>query len=456
MRQAGTATVDDIHPASPTDRLSRDLQPEVLRQSVPVELASAVLGMSPAFIARALGRPGTRPATMTIEQILDLLDVDGYQETFIRRSQVPGYLISVCAAEADEATDLAHLESRRWRVEQGNARDLLRNIAPSTVQCVVTSSPYWGMRIYDNTRPIRWADEEQCPYGFEQTPEGFIRHTVELLWLLKPALTKDGSVWWNLMDTYNTRTPIRGNAGERLAAMSASPDSRRGWTEHDACRHSAGHMFLDDGEQCSIPARVAERASRIGYRLKSCITWRKHTSSPEPVRGRVTRQLEYILHLSTSRTPPLFDRAGWQQLPPELGGPHPQLESQERISDVWLLPVAQGKNGHGAEFPVSLPARCIALSTRAGDLVLDPFIGSGTTGVAALRLGRRCLGIDISDTYVKVARERIGRENPGRRTSQLALVPPHAEHATDGVVEAVDEPLGTPSEPAVLAGARSA
>ncbi|MDQ3355924.1 MAG: site-specific DNA-methyltransferase, partial [Actinomycetota bacterium] len=98
--------------------------------------------------------------------------------------------------------------------------------------------------MYENERSVVWADGESCPYGFEQTPEGFIRHTVELLFLMKPAVAANGSVWWNIMDTYNTRTPIRGNARERLHAMSEVPGSRKGWTEHGACRHSAGHMYL--------------------------------------------------------------------------------------------------------------------------------------------------------------------------------------------------------------------
>jgi hypothetical protein len=129
------------------------------------------------------------------------------------------------------------------------------------------------MRVYQNERSVRWADGESCPYGFEQTPEGFIRHTIELLVLLKPAMTETGSVWWNVMDTYNTRTPIRGNARERLDEMSAKPGSRRGWTEHGAVRHSAGHMYLNDTELAPIPSRIAERASRVGYKLKVSAGW---------------------------------------------------------------------------------------------------------------------------------------------------------------------------------------
>jgi DNA modification methylase len=267
------------------------------------------------------------------------------------------------------------------------------------------------MRVYENERNIRWADGESCPYGFEQTPEGFIRHTIELLLLMKPAIAAGGSVWWNIMDTHNTRTPIRGTTGERLHAMGEASGTRKGWTEHSACRHSAGHMYLDDTELSSIPPRIAERASRIGYKFKSFITWRKHAAMPEPAKSRASRQAEYVLHLSIDRTP-LFDKKAWQALEPSLGGPNKEKESAEKITDVWCLPTSTGKNGP-AEFPLALAGRCIALTSREGDLVLDPFVGTGTTAVAAVKLGRRCLGYDISETYIDAAVQRLeaaGRE----------------------------------------------
>ncbi|MCW3046927.1 MAG: putative methyltransferase [Solirubrobacterales bacterium] len=430
MPDRGNTCDNDIRPFSPTDRLDRSLAPEDLEREFDIAMASAVLGMNRAFIARALGRRGAQPRRLTMRQVLDLLDVDGYQETFIRRSQVPRYLLSLPEAGETSGPSIASPAQAEVAVYTGNARELIPRLAPGSVQGVVTSSPYWGMRVYENTRPVKWADGEHCAYGFEQTPEGFIRHTIEILYLLKPAIAADGSVWWNLMDTYNTRTPIRGNGRERLDAMGDAPGSRAGWTEHFSCRHSAGHMFLNDAEQSSIPTRVAERASRIGYRLKSFITWRKHNYAPEPVRSRGTRQAEYVLHLGVGPTPPLFDKDGWRDLDPSIGGPHPELESQERITDVWSLPTSSGKNGHGAEFPLALPGRCIALSSRSGDVILDPFMGSGTTGLAALALGRRCIGFEISARYVKIARRRIDaaqsvtRPAAGRRRpvkDQLAL-----------------------------------
>jgi DNA modification methylase len=125
------------------------------------------------------------------------------------------------------------------------------------------------------------------------------------------------------------------------------------------------------------------------------------------------------LHLAVGDTSPLFNKAAWHDLELELGGPHPTLESPNRVTDVWSLPSSTGKNGHGAEFPLALPGRCIALASAAGDLVLDPFMGSGTTALAAMRLGRRCIGFDISDHYVQLADRRIAEQR--KRQQQAAL-----------------------------------
>jgi DNA modification methylase len=410
--------IGDITPRSPVTRLSRDYSRKDLRSEFDAELVSTVVGMSRAFIVRALDRPGTRPRVFTLAEVLTLLDVDGFQETFIPRSRIPKYLLEYSATPPSQVPALRNSakEVGAATLKVGDARDLLSRLGPASVQCVMTSPPYWGVRVYDNERNIRWADGEFCPYGFEQTPEGFIRHTIELLLLMKPGIAAGGSVWWNIVDTYNTRTPIRGNTRERLHAMGEESGTRKGWTEHSACRYSHGHMYLDDTELSSIPPRIAERASRIGYKFKSFITWRKHTAMPESAKSRVSRQAEYVLHFSIGRTP-FFDKKAWQALEPTLGGPNTRYESAQRITDVWCLPTAAGKDGP-AEFPLALAGRCIALTSREGDLVLDPFVGTGTTALAAVALGRRCIGFDISEKYIDAAAKRL--EAAGRQR-QLTL-----------------------------------
>ena len=205
------------------------------------------------------------------------------------------------------------------------------------------------------------------------------------------------------MDTYNTRTQIRTSASETLNAMRGNDP--RGWHDHECRRYSAGHAYLKDGEQCMIPTQVAARASRIGYYVKSTIAWKKTGSMPETVDTRTTRELEFILHLSRDRAP-RFDKQVFLRIPEALGGRNCRHEA-EKLTDVWHFSTAAGKDGHGAQFPIALPGRCIALTTGPGDRVLDPFVGSGTTSVAAAHLGRKSAGFDVSSNYLRTASARL-------------------------------------------------
>jgi len=392
--------LQDIHPRTPVQVLDR---PAALQECAglefPLDVVCALAGMSTTFAARALGI-STHQSSVPISAVLTLLDQDAFSETFVPRSRIPAYLKSL----VEGAAPPKRLKQKApHEIVVGNAVELIEQVEPGSVQCVVTSTPYWGMRVYDDQFMNAWADGEMCALGSEQTPEAFVRHSVEILYRLKPALRPSASLWWNLMDSYNTRTQIRANASETLNAMKGN-DSR-GWKDHSCRRYSAGHSYLKDGEQCSIPAQVASRASRIGYFVKSTISWKKNGSLPETVGTRVTRELEYILHLSVQRSP-FFMKDAFGKIPAFVGGRNRQYES-EQLTDVWHFSTASGLDGHGAQYPVALPGRCISLSTKEGDLVLDPFVGSGTTSVAALLLGRRSIGFEISSKYIAIAKNRL-------------------------------------------------
>lgn len=391
--------IQDIHPKTSVDSLSKDYSDSELKQEFSDELVSALVGMQPEFVRRVLG---TRKKLVSLADVLALLDQDAYSETFVPRSKIPLFLLTTFVKE-DVDSGIFFDKSERHLLHNGDSRKLIRQLPNNSINCVVTSTPYWGMRLYNNVSETEWADGETCVFGHEQTPEGFIRHSVELLYYLKRAMAKDGSVWWNLMDTYNTRTQIRSNASETLMAMKGK--DTRGWKDYECRRYSAGHSFLLDGEQCLIPSRVAERASRIGYWVKSVICWKKDSSMPETVDSRVTREAENILHLTLQRTP-YFDKEAYRTLPKSLGGRNLKFES-DKVTDVWCLSTASGTDGHGAQFPVALPARCIAFSTREDDVVLDPFVGSGTTSVASAKLHRRSIGFDISQKYLEIAQKRL-------------------------------------------------
>ncbi len=142
----------------------------------------------------------------------------------------------------------------------------------------------------------------------------------------------------------------------------------------------------------------------MGYYIKSTISWCKSASLPEPQKSRVSRNIEYIIHLTKTRAP-FFDKEQFRLLDPKLGGKQP-LEP-DKLSDFWYLPTSSGRDGHGAQFPIELPSRCIALTTKEGDVILDPFIGSGTAAQAALLLNRKYIGFDISQEYIDIARNRL-------------------------------------------------
>ncbi|MFC6088153.1 DNA-methyltransferase [Saccharothrix lopnurensis] len=352
-------------------------------------------------------------STLSVDDVLLLLDQDAFSETFVPRSKVLQYLTT--EPQLPEASEPI-VDPDPYALVHGNVLGRLRRIAHSSVQCVVTSSPYWGMRIYKDSVTVTWADGEECVYGHEQTPDGFIRHTIQILHELGSVLTGNGSIWWNLGDTYNTRTQIRSNAAETLRAMQGK--DTRSWGDYECRRYSAGHVYLKDGEQAMIPSQVAERASRIGYHVKSMISWAKISSTPEPQNSRVSRAVEYVLHLSKTRTPK-FDKSGYLTTKAALGGRN-HVES-EKLSDVWVMQTSSGRGGHGAQFPTALPGRCIVLSTDPGDVVLDPFVGSGSSGVAALKLKRRFIGVDVSQTYLKTA-EKVLNSIPDEALDEVPTV----------------------------------
>ena len=392
----------DIKPRTPIAQLDRSrFGPQ---DSYEPETVAPVVGMSLTFIRKVVGHRGR----LTGEDVLTLLDQDAFHETFVPRSKILGYLKACREAETEDVDEVENPES--WDLRLGNALDLVREVPASSVNCVVTSTPYWGLRIYEDTQVVAWADSEVCAYGHEQTPEGFARHSIQTLLALSRILTDDGSIWWNVMDSFNTRTQIRESAAEALRAMQGM-DSRK-WGDYAARRYSAGHSYLKDGEQCLIPQMIAERASRTGLYVKTAITWAKRSSMPEPQNSRVSRNLEYVLHITKQRTPK-FARQPYHDADPEFGGRNNGWES-EKLSDVWVLSTSSGGNGHGAQFPTALPGRCLALSTEPGDVVLDPFVGSGTSGIAALHHGCSFIGFDTSQTYLAIAKEKLGGVNEGQ------------------------------------------
>lgn len=179
-----------------------------------IATVAPIVGMSESFIRRVIGNKKMLSEAMVVE----LLNQDSFSETFVPRSKVLQYLRRQKNREPSAVLNANALY-------EGDAIELINQLADNSIQCVVTSTPYWAMRVYDKFVDREWADGDICSFGLEQTPEAFIRHSVEILYHLMPKITSTGSVWWNIMDSYNTRTQIRSNAAEALMAMKGK-DSR--------------------------------------------------------------------------------------------------------------------------------------------------------------------------------------------------------------------------------------
>jgi DNA modification methylase len=297
-------------------------------------------------------------------------------------------------------------------LQVGSCIDWMKKMPDGLVQTVVTSPPYWGMRRYAGNQSMRWADGEEAEYGVEPYVDGYIQHTTEILRHLKRVLRDDGVVWWNLGDTYVTRAVIRESTVERLDAFEGRRKDT--WKDYPFKRYSSGHPYLKDKDLALVPFQVAMAAQRIGFYVRSIIVWSKENTMPEPVKDRPTTSHEYILMLAKSRfyfynNDVAREPALTEALVRTKNG-HDTTD-ERNLRTVWQFPVSTWQHGaHTAAFPEALPLRCIAATTKPGDLVFDPFVGSGTTAVVANRLNRQFFGCDMSEEYIEIAQNRLSSE----------------------------------------------
>lgn len=299
-----------------------------------------------------------------------------------RRSSVDAPVDQISAAEG--FTD--HIFS-------GDALELSRNLPSQSVQAIVTSPPYLGHREYAKTSPLaRWE------LGRETDPSKYVSQITALFGELRRALRDDGTLWLNLGDTYREQQLL------------------------------------------GIPWRVAISLQEAGWILRSEIIWEKPNAMPSSVKNRPTLSHEHVFLFSkTGRY--LYDadairephktftteskmkggrnhfgrRNGTPERGKNSGNPnlhnarwdqafHP-LGRNKRT--VWNIPLGKFRGGHFAVFPDELVATCLRAATRKGDLVLDPFMGSGTTAVVARSLCRLFVGFELIPEYVEIARCRL-------------------------------------------------
>lgn len=252
-----------------------------------------------------------------------------------------------------------------WAIYQGDCREVLQELKPSSVNCVVTSPPYYWQRDY----------EVEGQFGLEPTIDGFVENLRETFAALKPVLTEDGTVFLNLGDTYY-------NAKGRPHGEDSKHRSRRMSTLRAVDGPGLG---LPRKSLIGIPWRVALALQSDGWILRSAIIWVRNTAIPEPSsRDRPWRKYEHLFLFSKS-VRYFFKRDG--------------LDGEE---DVWVIEPdrnSRARGTHYAPYPTALVERCINAGCPAGGVVLDPFLGGGTTMYVANDMGRDAIGIELNPTF---------------------------------------------------------
>lgn len=277
----------------------------------------------------------------------------------------------------------------RNTILQGDALTVLRTVPTGIAQCCVTSPPYWGLRDYGH--------EEQ--YGLENDPQEFVQKLVEVFREVRRVLKEDGTLWLNLGDSYFGDSPPRKSSQEAFSSTwDASNTASRGGSRRSAARL----RDLKPKDLVGVPWMVAFALRADGWHLRSDIIWAKGSMMPEPVKDRPTRSHEYIF-LLTKTAQYYYDTEAVRE------------ETRNRRS-VWVINPKSYEGAHFAVFPPELPELCILAGSQQGDLILDPFAGSGTTLAVAAGLRRDFLGIELKPDYVKLATARV--ENPVAESAQ--------------------------------------
>jgi DNA modification methylase len=346
---------------------------------------------------------------------------------------------------------------------QGDVIEKLKEIETGTVQCVVTSPPYWGLRDYQtasweggdescdhkekelrNDTSEKWKSMEEtkgfqykkeCPecgakrvdkqLGLEETPEEYVEKMVEVFRQIKRVLKHDGTVWLNLGDTYF------GAKGGHWEGGNSITNDTTGSNYRMQRKAPPKHPRLKTKDLTGIPWRVAFALQADGWYLRQDIIWHKPNPMPEAVKDRCTKSHEYIF-LLTKSAKYFYDNdairedastephaPGWSTSMSDRNDRQVDNESNQREwgvdgkknkRSVWKINTKPYKEAHFAVFPPELPELCIKAGSSEGDIVLDPFFGSGTTGWVAQRLGRKWIGIELNEEYIKIAEKRFQQQ----------------------------------------------
>jgi site-specific DNA-methyltransferase (cytosine-N4-specific) len=275
-------------------------------------------------------------------------------------------------------------ESEPCVIIQDDALNALRQYSDNTFQCCVTSPPYWGLRDYGIKNQI----------GAEMTLTDYIDKLVLVFREVYRVLTKDGTFWLNIGDSYTSggrtwRDSDKKNKGRGMSYRAPTPDG------------------LKPKDLVGVPWRLAFALQADGWHLRSDIIWNKPNCQPESVKDRPTRAHEYLFLLTKSEKY-YYDAEA-------INEPTTEKNGSKNRRTVWSINTMPFKDAHFAVFPPSLVKPCILAGSMENSIVLDPFFGSGTVGEVCINTGRQCVGIELNPEYTQIAKKRITQANLGFR-----------------------------------------
>jgi DNA modification methylase len=293
----------------------------------------------------------------------------------------------------------------------------LKQLSEKSVDCCVTSPPYFGLRDYG-------ADEQ---IGLEETPEQFVSALVEVFREVKRVLKDDGTLWLNLGDSYWGG----GWRGASLNDNSGIIQKNHKGTHCGLSMKGIGtgkHDIIKPKDLMGIPWRVAFALQADGWYLRQDIIWHKPNPMPESVTDRCTKAHEYIFLLSKSQryyfdNEAIKEETGKEGGTPRIFGAKKQEGTlrqdigRDFIDDgtrnkrsVWTVTTKPYSGAHFATFPQDLIEPCIKAGCPKDGIVLDPFMGAGTTAVVSRKLNRNYIGFELNPEYIKIAEQRIKNE----------------------------------------------
>lgn len=310
---------------------------------------------------------------------------------------------------------------------QGDALEVLKTLEDESINCCVTSPPYYNLRDYGCEGQI----------GLEKTPEEYIQKLVEIFREVRRVLKKDGTLWVNIADSYAGSGKGRCKDGkakrETFSKIQRGNEGSIGGvltkTKSTSCKPK---------DLIGIPWMLAFALRADGWYLRQDIIWHKPNPMPESVKDRCTKSHEYIFMLSKSQKY-YFDSDAikepavtYEDLKRRVRNGHGEWKNKKAATtyavsgtgrsreelyskggkrnkrDVWTVTTKSFKGAHFATFPPDLIEPCIMAGCPEGGAVLDPFGGSGTTGMVAKQNGRDFVLIELSKEYVEICKERVG------------------------------------------------